>query len=296
MEKTPPCKEFRLLADKYIEGELTDAEAREFEAHAAECEECRRELEELRALKELLRSNREQVPDGLHSRIMNAVGAEPKPKRKPAIFRRAALSAACFFVCLSITIIITMLPMWNPSNAGGTGLPADPEYDECLSQVEKPSTDIPADNLESDGALTAEVEEILPLPEVVASDTAVSASGSSPTDTKAETMNVSEMVTPPAEEMTEAAEMTAVPETIERPAPGAPETEVALNTQASIQQSQTYDGAPEAEASSAPGGEEITLALLVVSGLLAVASFVAFLISLSSVRNPAPKKDKEEDQ
>ena len=42
-----------------------------------------------------------------------------------------------------------------------------------------------------------------------------------------------------------------------------------------------------------PGGEDITLALLIVSGLLAIASFIAFLISLSSVRRIPSKKDKE---
>jgi hypothetical protein len=51
--------------------------------------------------------------------------------------------------------------------------------------------------------------------------------------------------------------------------------------------------AEEEEVSKAPGGEDITLALLIVSGLLAIASFVAFLISLSSVRRIPPKKDKE---
>ena len=43
-----------------------------------------------------------------------------------------------------------------------------------------------------------------------------------------------------------------------------------------------------------PGGVEITMALLVVSGLLAIASFIAFLISLSAVRNIPSKKDKDE--
>lgn len=53
--------------------------------------------------------------------------------------------------------------------------------------------------------------------------------------------------------------------------------------------------APNAEGADAsrPGGDEITLALLIVSGLLAVASFVAFLISLSSVRSGRSGKDNE---
>ncbi len=50
---------------------------------------------------------------------------------------------------------------------------------------------------------------------------------------------------------------------------------------------------PVADEPVSPGGEDITLALLIVSGLLAIASFIAFLISLSSVRRIPSKKDKE---
>ena len=51
--------------------------------------------------------------------------------------------------------------------------------------------------------------------------------------------------------------------------------------------------AEPAEESASLKGDDITLALLIVSGLLAVASFIAFLISLSSVRRIPSKKDKE---
>jgi glucan phosphoethanolaminetransferase (alkaline phosphatase superfamily) len=51
--------------------------------------------------------------------------------------------------------------------------------------------------------------------------------------------------------------------------------------------------AEAAEISKAPGGDDITLALLIVSGLLAIASFIAFLISLSSVRRVLSNKEKK---
>jgi hypothetical protein len=44
-----------------------------------------------------------------------------------------------------------------------------------------------------------------------------------------------------------------------------------------------------------PDGNDITLAVLALSGLLAVASFIAFLISLSSVRKYQIKNDDESD-
>lgn len=49
---------------------------------------------------------------------------------------------------------------------------------------------------------------------------------------------------------------------------------------------------PEA---TAPGGDDITLALLIVSGLLAIASFIAFLISLSTIRNKTNNKGEQNE-
>lgn len=42
------CNKFEELGLLYVSGELSPAEAREYEAHAAECEECRRETEAYR--------------------------------------------------------------------------------------------------------------------------------------------------------------------------------------------------------------------------------------------------------
>lgn len=289
MEKTPSCKKFRLMADEYIEGELTAAEMREFEAHIAECEDCRKEFEELRALKGAIRSAEEEMPKGLHSRIMASIEAEPKkkPRRKAAFFRGAAISVACVMLCLSATLAIALIPMWR-SGTGGEGLPNDPQYSLENSVVEECNTE-----MKSESALSQPTDENIeaeqtsasaqdPAPEVAPSDTI-------PENTFEESMSVAETAQPE----------TMIPETMtpeteaEMQAPAEEATESATKDGAETQI--TYqDAAPEA--SSVPGGEEITLALLIVSGLLAVASFVAFLISLSSVRNPSPKKDKEEDQ
>jgi predicted anti-sigma-YlaC factor YlaD len=275
METTPSCNKFRLLADEYIEGELTAAEMREFEAHLAECEECRKELEELRALKEAIRAAKEEMPNGLHSRIMASIEAEPKkaPRHKFAFFRSAAISVACVMLCLSATLAITMIPMWR--SGSGAGTPNDPQYsldntvaEECITEP-KPESALskPEDgNIEAEQTFEAVVD---PAPEVAPADTS------------------------PIPE-TIASEMTAVDETeavMQAPIEEAVDTMLAVDadTKVSIRFEQ-----PAAESSSAPGGEEITLALLIVSGLLAVASFIAFLISLSSIRNkPTNKGDQK---
>ncbi len=283
MEKTPSCKKFRLMADEYIEGELTAAEMREFEAHIAECEDCRKEFEELRALKEAIRSAEEEMPEGLHSRIMASIESEPKkkPRRKAAFFRGAAISVACVMLCLSATLAITLIPMWR-SGTGGEGLPNDPQYslkDTIVEECNKSDSALsqPTDeNIEAEQT-SASAQD--PAPEVAPSDTIPI-----PENTFEESMSVAETAQPE----------TMIPETMtpeteaEMQAPAEEATESATKDGAETQI--TYqDAAPES--SSVPGGEEITLALLIVSGLLAVASFVAFLISLSSVRTSSDKKN-----
>lgn len=281
MEKTPSCKKFRLMADEYIEGELTAAEMREFEEHIAECEDCRKEFEELRALKEAIRSSEEEMPEGLHSRIMASIESEPKkkPRRKAAFFRGAAISVACVMLCLSATLAIALIPMWR-SGTGGEGLPNDlqcslensvvEEFNKSDSALSQPTDE----NIEAEQT-SASAQD--PAPEVAPSDTI-------PENIFEESMSVAETAQPE----------TMIPETMtpeteaEMQAPAEEVTESATNDGAETQI--TYqDAAPEA--SSVPGGEEITLALLIVSGLLAVASFVAFLISLSSVRTSSDKKN-----
>ena len=285
MENTPSCKYFRSLADQYIEGELAAEQTRELEAHLAECEGCRREFDELKALKGAIRSAREEVPEGLHERIMSAVKSEPKkkPARRHVFYRGAAISAACFMLCISFVVILSMMPFGK--SGSGNDVPDDPLY---------ASTE--AVNTESNKTQSSEAEILGP--NDVVTDLAESRAEEAPIDTAPETEA-------PATEVPE------IPDTI--PELGAPEvtasaeTDVPVDGAADVVEAETtkhyfkgqasgssLSDKPSAEATYAPGGEDITMALLVVSGLLAVASFVAFLISLSSVRNTPHKKDKEE--
>lgn len=283
MEKTPSCKYFRLIADEYIEGELTAEQMRELEAHIAECEECRKELEELRALKEAIRSAEEEIPEGLHSRIMASIEAEPKqkPKRKTAFFRGAAISAACVMLCISATLAISMIPIWR-SGSGGDGLPNDPQYSLEDTVVEECNTEV-----KTESVLSKPTDE-----NVEAEQTSASIEDPTPEVAPSDTISVPEATELPTEN-------SMVPETM-IPETMTPETEAEMQAPAEdVTESATKDGAETQkiyqdaapESSSAPGGEEITLALLIVSGLLAVASFVAFLISLSSVRSSSDKKN-----
>ena len=290
MENTPSCKYFRSLADQYIEGELTAEQMRELEAHIAECEECRREFDELKALKDAIRSTRVETPEGLHERIMSAVKSEPKKKRarKQVFYRGATISAACFMLCISFVVILSMMPFGKSSS--GNDVPDDPLYastEAVMTEISEEKSEV-ADILVP---LDTVSEPEIPTTENVAESP--EATRLEETMTVAEGAPVSSTATPsesPAPEVTASAE-TDVPVDSAADAVEAETTKHYFKGQAS---GSSLSDKPSAEATYAPGGEDITMALLVVSGLLAVASFVAFLISLSSVRNTPHKKDKEE--
>ena len=290
MENTPSCKYFRSLADQYIEGELTAEQTRELEAHIAECEECRREFDELKALKDAIRSSRAELPEGLHERIMSAVKSEPKkkPARRHVFYRGAAISAACFMLCISFVVILSMMPFGK--SGSGNDVPDDPLYastEAVMTEISEEKSEV-ADVL---APLDTVAEPEIPTTENVAEPT--EATRLEETMTVAEGAPVSSTATPsesPAPEVTASAE-TDVPVDGAADAVEPETTKHYFKGQAS---GSSLSDKPSAEATYAPGGEEITMALLVVSGLLAVASFVAFLISLSSVRNTPHKKDKEE--
>ena len=183
-------------------------------------------------------------------------------------------------------------------------LPEDPDYAAGEAHPASTEAELKTESLGTSAEATEEVQQEA-LESVPQSSVAAPEAEFTPSDTPEETMVVGEIATPPAEEMTAAESLTpstesAIPETArpetELPAADAPEMDGSAETYKAELESPSYDKALSAESTYAPGGEEITMALLVVSGLLAVASFVAFLISLSSVRNPSPKKDTEEDQ
>ena len=179
------------------------------------------------------------------------------------------------------------MPFWS-SGTGGADLPEDPMF----ASTDAARTEIAVDK-----------EEVTPsAPADVFVEEAESIADELPIDTVPAEITLPEIVKP---EM----EAPGVPEgTMVAEGTTAETIKVSAESDASAETTKRYFKgvtnaapeiqfdvlSPEAEASSAPGGEEITMALLVVSGLLAVASFVAFLISLSSVRNSSQKKDHEE--
>ena len=284
MGNKPSCNEFRLMADEYTDGSLQGAKLERFEDHIKNCEECKAYLDELRALKKAVSDSAEEVPDGLHLRIMDAVHTEMKknpPRRKHRFIKGAAISAACATICFSLVLMIVMLPLWRDASSGET--PRDEMFEESPSSA---AGALPneTDSYEKDDHTPETNEETYLADEnnpLVGGNT-----GAAPAETASpefdETKHASdEMVS--EEEKNEDA--------------GTVRVETLASNQNSNDENEQLSPEVNASDSSVPGGNEITMALLIVSGLLAVASFIAFLISLSSIRTTPQadtKTNKEE--
>ncbi len=253
------CEKYELWIDEYIDGSLSADRRRELESHLESCESCKNEYKLALALRAAVKNAEEELPEGLHGRIMSAVSAEPKKKQKPKrnamrFWRGLSVAAACLFLCIGVFIGSALLPGGGRSEAPMP--PSDKENDAFITNS---STE--CDKNES--------------------------SGNSSFDDMPS--NESSSVDNDEEGTVKLPECEAIPDST-----------TAANTDAKPSEPPTYSSGSidgnftandETVALSSPGGNEITLALLIVSGLLAVASFIAFLISLSSVRSGRQGKE-----
>ena len=95
------------LISAMVDGELSEEERREVEAHIASCAECQALYEAFSGLSEAMEA--EELPDGLHQRIMDRVDLSAKVLRRQKQLKRlrAAMSlAAAFVVVIGTTLVI----------------------------------------------------------------------------------------------------------------------------------------------------------------------------------------------
>lgn len=96
------CEKYIELISAYVDGELSEAEVSELEAHLVSCEDCRRTLEFYRELSTLEQESMVEPPAGLHDSIMTAVKRE---KRRPFVRAIPALVgslAACLVIAVGV--------------------------------------------------------------------------------------------------------------------------------------------------------------------------------------------------
>lgn len=276
MSNKRSCKKYEAMIEDYIDGLLCEKEQKELEAHVAECDECRASLRFTLALIGMTHASAEELPRGLHDKIIAKTQSD---KNRKQLLRRAVLFAACAVIFVSSVAAWAMLP--GRQNSGE--LPPD------NIGVENSLSEQTVSSLNDANSLgNAEVQA----PEDVATDAQPETMEAEEvpeidSDVKYDEENVMpEDVTQSAEEATQAEVVMPSPENVATDAPPAEEA-------TESEPHNTLPIASESQSKATPGGEDITLALLIVSGLLAIASFIAFLISLSSVRQITSKKDKE---
>jgi anti-sigma factor RsiW len=96
------CSKARKLISPYIDGELTESEKREFEAHLRVCKGCWSEIEETHGLHQLFENTEIfSAPFGFHSRVMANVNAK-KPGWSPMIPVRVRLLEAVMVLLLIV--------------------------------------------------------------------------------------------------------------------------------------------------------------------------------------------------
>lgn len=283
------CEKYDRMIDDYIDGILSDADREKLEAHLSTCEECRRSLRFAAALREMIRGSAENQPADMHQNIMESVKKDQKTASRKKLIRLGAIAAAFAVICLSSAVAFAMLPGNQKTNdlpeddaiAEGTFIEDSPSINESSEKNEivgcgpdepeaPPATDfIPEEPAEDTFAAAEEVEsnENAEMPDIAVPEcTAPNAA--------TEALTEAEMLTPETDTLPEVSHTSALEHATD-----------------AVNQDEGLHPTPESS-SNRPGGEEITLALLIVSGLLAVASFIAFLISLSSVRKGTSNKDQ----
>ena len=100
------CEEYRAMISCAVDGELTEEEQRQLDAHLMACEDCRVYRNALRSLSEALQTPVE-TPAALRSFVMGSVRAEMR-KKKIRAFRRYGSLAACLVLIASLGLLPRM--------------------------------------------------------------------------------------------------------------------------------------------------------------------------------------------
>lgn len=96
------CEEALLLMSGYLDNENTQEEQAQLLEHLEHCETCRQVLENFRLADEGLLSMTQELPDGLHDRIMDAVRADAAPKKKKSPWLGILASAAAVALAVGL--------------------------------------------------------------------------------------------------------------------------------------------------------------------------------------------------
>lgn len=91
------CDEIQEKISALVDGEISESEKAEIEAHIEVCGECRAVFEAFTAVSEAL-CQQEEIPEGLHEKIMGGIKAEEKKKKAP--WKKIIPLAACLVLVI----------------------------------------------------------------------------------------------------------------------------------------------------------------------------------------------------
>lgn len=112
------CEKYQELISAMLDGELSAEKTVELSVHLARCPECRAMYEAFSAMREANEDDMQDMPAGLHDRIMTGVRAEAKGKKRGIMtYLRPYVSAAA---CVAV-IIAAVLAVRGTGIIGGLG-------------------------------------------------------------------------------------------------------------------------------------------------------------------------------
>jgi anti-sigma factor (TIGR02949 family) len=113
------CAKYNTLINEYIDGELSEPEAKQLREHLDSCPDCRSYLSLLETVGKQLKNTLEEPPAELKESIMNRLRAEPqKKKQRLIIYGRYAAIAAVF--CVVLLGAYKLLPAMGSKSSSGS--------------------------------------------------------------------------------------------------------------------------------------------------------------------------------
>ena len=112
------CEEARLQLSAYLDGELSEPEAKRMEAHLNQCEDCSALLEAYKAIDEGVMDLTEPIPEGFAQRVMDNLPKQEKPKRRRFAYGGfTAVAAVAAVLVLAIAAGKLKLPNMGASSS-----------------------------------------------------------------------------------------------------------------------------------------------------------------------------------
>src|SRR6056297_1172527 len=135
------CKECKEKISLYIDNELTDKEAAEFEEHLKECDNCRVEFENTKSIVETVKNMPlEKLPEGYCEKLNNKLIEKKKIKNKWN-WRRITAIAATFVVLIGAVFIFSNLDMGRGKTSNDMGFMEEAAEEEPAAPAEGPVAD-----------------------------------------------------------------------------------------------------------------------------------------------------------